>query len=164
STPLVVVFAVEELRLSYGDWTWANGLAFPIAQLLVIPIAGRLSDAAGVVRTTAISFVVLGVFFASLPFVATAGGLIAAHALYGVAMAGVDVGWALGPLRFAPQGRARVYMSVHFSLVGIRSILAPLLGYGIKSLFSLETAFACSAGLMAAACATALAARRARLG
>jgi MFS family permease len=158
-SPLLVIYAQRDLRLSYGEWTWAQGFVSPLAQLSSVWLAGRLADRLGVARSTGIAFAVLGVFFAVMPFVDTAGGLEAAYVLLGLGMAGVIVGWNVGPLRFAPAGRARTYTGAHVLLVGVRSGTAPFFGYGLARLTSIQTAFAVAAGLMALAALT-----QARLG
>jgi len=162
SQPLLAVYAERTLHLSYDEWTTASAVAFPVAQLLVVPLAGRLADRIGLMRTTAIAFLVLAAFFGWMPFVASATALVAAFAVHGIAMAGVNVGWTLGPLHFAPEGKARVYGSVHLMMVGVRSALAPFAGYAIKQHLSLSVAFATSAALVLAAIPVGLAAGRMR--
>ena len=154
STPLLIAYAEEHLRLSTNEFSWAQGTVQPLAHLGSVWLIGRLSDRLGLVRTTALSFLVLVAFFAAMPFVGSASGLIPLYAVLGVAMAGVNVGWNLGPLRFAPEGRSRTYTSVHVLLVGVRSGTAPLLGYALGSLTSYDVAFALSAALQAVAFAT----------
>jgi predicted MFS family arabinose efflux permease len=149
SYPLIVLYAEERLRLSYGAYTWALSVAFPLAQIGGAAIFGRLSDRLGVVRTTAISFVLLSAFFGLMPLVGSAVALAAASMLWGVAMGGVNVGWSLGPLHFAPDGQAHMYGAVHFCLVGIRSLIGPFLGFAMRDLFGFPPAFALSAALVA---------------
>jgi MFS family permease len=156
SMPLLVLFAEGELGVSYVQWTRAQMLAFPIAQICGLAVWGRLADRLGVVRTTAVAFLVLAAFFGLMPAVTSAAGLIVAFALFGLAMAGVDVGWSLGPLHFAPDGRAHLYAALHFSLVGVRSIFAPFLGFEVSELFGFRIAFLISAGLLILALATLL--------
>jgi MFS family permease len=154
SVGLLVLYCEGELRLSYDEWTWAAFVVFPLAQTAAIPAFGRLSDRIGVVRTSAVAFTLLAVFFLLVPQVRSLPALGAAYVIWGVAMAGVNIGWNLGPLHFAPEGRAHVYTSLHFSMVGIRSVLAPWLGYLVKSRVSYTAAFALSAGLAVAAALT----------
>lgn len=158
---LIAIYAENDLRLSTFQWARAGSLAFPLALLVGAAVAGRLSDSLGILRTTALSFFALALFFAALPYVTTLEGLVATHALYGLAMAGVDVGWALGPLHFAPEGRTRVYAAVHFCLVGMRTTIAPPLGYLLYRLFSLGVAFTLSAVLVLLGCLTISRLRRA---
>lgn len=156
SAPLIVTYAEQDLKLTTVAWTQAASLAFPLTQLLGVAIVGRLADALGLLRTTGLAFFVLSGFFGAMFFVASAPALIAVHVLYGIAMAGVDVGWALGPLHFAPEGRARLYMAIHFGLVGVRSAIAPPLGYAIAAVFGLHAAFGCSVVLILLGCVTIL--------
>jgi len=157
SIGLLVLYGEKELRLSYGAWTWAQSVAFPVAQIAGAALFGRLADRLGVVRTTAVSFAMLSVFFALMPLVASAAGLAAACLLWGLAMGGVNIGWSLGPLHFAPDGKAHMYGAVHFCMVGVRSLVGPFLGFAMKELFSYTAAFALSSALVAAGALTVLA-------
>src|ERR1043166_8964678 len=116
------------MRLTYGEWASAQGLAQPVAYVLTILLWRRLLDRLGVVKTSAAAFALLAVFFATMPFVAGAGQFAALYLLFGVAMALVNLGWSLGPLEFAPAGKARAYTTVHVLAVGIRSAVAPFFG------------------------------------
>ena len=140
--PQAVVYAEQDLELSYDAWTWARGVAFPVGIGLTAVFAGRLSDRFGVVRMTAAAFALLGGVFLSMPHVETETAVIVVWGVFGIVMAAVDVGWSLGPLHFAPEGRASAYAAVHFGLVGVRSVFAPGLGYLLKS--GVSFTFACS--------------------
>jgi MFS family permease len=154
SIGLLILYAEEELGLTYGQWTTAQFLAFPAAQVVGSALLGRLSDRLGIVKTTALAFGGLGLFFGVMPQVGSAEGLVAAYALFGFAMAGVGMGWSLGPLHFSPEGSAHMYTAVHFSLVGVRSLFAPLLGWLVKRHFSYSVAFGLSVLLIATAMVT----------
>jgi MFS family permease len=151
STPLLVLYAEDELHVSYDAWTWAHGVASPMVHILSIGLIGRLSDRVGVVRTTALSYALLLGFFLAMPYVQGPLSLAAVFCILGLAMAGVSIGWNLGPLRFAPEGRSRTYTGAHLLLVGVRSGTAPVVGYLIATWGSLRTGFLVSAGLMAVA-------------
>jgi MFS family permease len=154
SVSLIAIYAENDLRLSTFQWAVASSLAFPLALLAGAAVAGRLSDALGILRTSALAFLALAFFYGSLVFVRSFEALVAAHLLYGLAMAGVDVGWALGPIWFAPEGKARVYAAIHFSLVGIRTTVAPPAGYWLKEHGSRQFSFALSAVLILLGCIT----------
>ena len=130
--PLLVLFMEGELRLGYNEYTWAQSVAMPLAQLGSIYLWGRLADRVGVVRMVATAFGLLLVFLLVMPGVSGLASLIAAYTLFGGAMGGVMIGWSLGPLHFAPDGRGHAYTAVHFSFVGVRSVIAPFLGYAVK--------------------------------
>jgi len=151
STPMIVVFGESDLQVSYDDWTWAQGVAMPLAGILGTAPAGWLVDRLGPVRTTALSYFVLTVFFALIPFASTPAHLIAAFALWGLAMAGVGIVWNLGPLSFAKEGEGRRYAAAHVALVGLRSVIGPVLGYVIAQTISLRATFGISAAMVCAA-------------
>jgi MFS family permease len=156
SVGLLVLYSEKVLKLSYDEWTWAQSVAFPLAQIAGAAFFGRLSDRLGVVRTTAFSFALLACFFALMPLVGSATGLATAYLLWGFAMGGVNIGWSLGPLHFAPDGKAHMYGAVHFCLVGIRSVIGPFLGFAMKEYVSYTAAFGLSAALVVAGCVTVL--------
>jgi MFS family permease len=159
SVGLLVLYCEQELGLTYSEYTWAQSVAFPLAQIGGAAIFGRLSDRLGIVRTTAASFLLLSVFFSLMPLIGSLGGLVALYLLWGTAMGGVNVGWSLGPLHFATDGKAHMYGAVHFCLVGIRSLVGPFLGFWVKDHFSYPVAFGLSAALVGAGCVTVLSLR-----
>jgi MFS family permease len=164
SNPLVTIYAVHDLALSYGEWTTASGLAQPLAYVATILTFGRAVDRFGVVRTTAAAFALLTLFFTSMPFVRDAIALDVCYLLFGVAMALVNLGWTLGPLEFAPTGQARTYSTVHVLFVGVRSAVAPFLGWWLSTRIGIAAVFAISACLVAAGCVTMLRLRSSRRG
>jgi MFS family permease len=151
TAPVLVLYAESTLGTSYDQWTTASGLANPLAYLLSIAFLGRLVDRMGVVRLSTLAFGLLGIYFALLPLVTGVGALIATYALFGVCMGAVSLGWNLGPLHFAPTGRSHLYMSVHVSLVALRSTFGPLAGYAVYKLVSAQATFLASAALQALA-------------
>lgn len=145
---LLYLYAEGPLELSYDELTNATGYASPVALMLGAFVWRRVSDALGVTRLTAIAFLALACFYLSMQLVSGPWSYVAAFALFGFSMAGVDVGWSLGPLHFAPAGKAHMYAAVHFSMVGVRSCFAPFLGFAICDLFGYRAAFATSATLL----------------
>jgi MFS family permease len=164
AVPLIVTYAERDLGLSPVQWTAADRFALPVTQLLLVPVVGRLTDRIGVVRVGALSFALVGAFFASMLFVTGPRSLVAAYVVYGVCMAGVNVSWALGPLLFAPPGRAHHYAAVHMAMVGIRSALGPALGYLVATLASFRAALGMAVALEAVAVARMWALARRRKG
>ncbi len=51
-----------------------------------------------------------------------------ASVLYGMSLAGSNLGWNLGHNDFASRGRAQHYMGVHVTFTGLRGLAAPPLG------------------------------------
>lgn len=151
STPMIVVFGESDLQVSYNEWTWAQGVALPVAGIVGTIPAGRLVDRLGPVRTTALSYLVLTVFFVLIPFATSATHLIAGFTLWGLSMSGIGIVWNLGPLAFAREGEGRRYAAAHVALVGLRSVIGPALGYAIAETVSLRATFAVSAVMVFAA-------------
>jgi MFS family permease len=146
-TPLIVSRFAQDSGFRPTDWANADRLALPLTQLLLVWAVGRLSDRIGVVRVGALAFAGLVPFFAWVGFVTTPTELLLSYILLGVCMSGVNVSWALGPLHFAPRGEAHHYSAVHVGCVGIRSVLGPVIGETVKSLFSYRAAMGVSAAL-----------------
>ena len=149
SMSVLILFSEGVLGVSYDDWTSASGLANPLAYLLTVALLGRLVDRVGVVRLTIGSFALLALYFLLLPLVSGLTGLVLTYVIFGVSMAGVSLGWNLGPLHFAPPQRSHLYMSVHVALVAFRSTLGPLAGFAVYRLWSAHATFLCSAALVA---------------
>ena len=148
---LLFLYAEGPLALSYDQLTNATGYGFPVALMAGSFVWGRMADALGVTRLTALAFLALAIFYLFMLAVTGPGTYLVAFALFGFVMAGVDVGWSLGPIHFAPDGRAHMYAAVHFSLVGIRSCFAPFLGFAIANQFGYRAAFLASATLLVVA-------------
>jgi MFS family permease len=147
AVPLITAYAEGPLGLTTGQWTLADRFALPLTQLLAIPFVGRLADRVGIVKVAAMGFGLVGVFFVAMLFVADATSLVAAYVLYGICMSAVNVSWGLGPLLFAPPGRAHHYSSVHMAMVGIRSMVGPALGYAVAHTLSFSAALVMAAAL-----------------
>jgi MFS family permease len=156
SMSVLILFSEGALHVSYDDWTTAQGVANPLAYLVSVALLGRLVDRLGVVRLTMGAFALLTVYFLLLPFVTGLTGLVLTYVIFGLSMAGVNLGWNLGPLHFAPPHRSHLYMSVHVALVAFRSTLAPLAGFGVYQAFSAQVTFFCSAALVLAGTLTML--------
>jgi MFS family permease len=154
SHPLLADFMNRTLRLSYDEATWALGFAEPLSYLAVALLVGPVVHRAGIVVVTCGSFLVLTTFFLALAFVETPFAFVVLHFVFGASMAGVNLGWNLGPLRFAPAGKARAYSAVHLLMVGVRIAIAPFFGYWLAHWAGVRMAFGVSAVLVAAGAVT----------
>lgn len=163
SSPLLAEFTESSLRLSYAQVTWAVGFTDPLAYVAAGLIVGPQLQRLGVVPVTCGAFLVLSFFFSALVFVQTPAAFVALNLFFGAAMAGVNLGWNLGPLRFAPKGRARAYAAVHLLMVGVRIAIGPAAGYALSRWTDIRLVFGVSAVLISAgAVTTGLLARRVR--
>ena len=142
------------LRLGFGE---------PVSYLVVALVVGPMLPRLGVVAVTCAAFLLLSWFFVSMAFVTTPAWFIALYFVFGATMAGVNLGWNLGPMRFAPPGKTRAYMAVHLLLVGVRILVAPFLGFALSRWVGTPLVFGVSSVLVAAgAVTTGLLARRVR--
>lgn len=118
---------------------WVMSLSWMIpsaARLLSTPIMGYLFDHVRLItlRFLINLFILSGflLFFNSCHLEL----LILSSALMGIAMAGTFLLHTLWISRIAPEEKLSAYMSVYVAVSSIRSILAPILGYGILTLTS----------------------------
>jgi len=110
-----------------------------IARLLLSPVWGHFFDHMNffLLRSLLnIGFIVgMLLFFLSdsLP------GLMLGAVVFGVANAGGEVAWSLWVTKFAQPERVADYMSVHTFLTGVRGVAAPLCGFFLAQVVSLDS-------------------------
>jgi MFS family permease len=135
SATLVPLLALNRLGLSYDHFAAATIVAFQAAQLVATMPAGLTIDRVGASRTCQWAFALYAVYPLGLLLATDAAGLALATAVYGVAAAFVNMGWMLGPVRFAPSpDKVPAYIAIHTSLVGLRGIVFQFAGYGLYTL------------------------------
>jgi MFS family permease len=171
--PVLPIFLVDELKVDYSSASLLKGLLFYAVTILCLPLAGRLQDRHGSPWVASRAFLLPGGFALLLLLVpATAAGeapsalalgtVYAAYAVYGAAMALVNVTWTLGPLTMAGERSAHRYMGAHVSLVGIRGLIGYPLGLLLMRLASSRATFAAALALEVAAAAIMLSLHRKR--
>lgn len=145
--PVLPIYLVDEVGIQYTEAATARGLIFWGMIAVFSPLFGRLLDRWNAVRVSLLTFALLIPFPLLLTFWPTLPGVYGAFALYGFAMAGVNIAWTMGPILFAGAHDAARYMGVHVTMVGIRGVLGNGLG-----LVLLKTLGSRGAFLAAAAC------------
>ncbi|MFO0839725.1 MAG: MFS transporter [Phycisphaerae bacterium] len=126
---LLPVLVTTGLHLNYEQIAVTTVVAYQIALTLMVIPMGWLIDRVGAARTSAISFAGLALYPLGLLVSGDPLTLAAVSGFYGVAMAGVQQGWLIGPVTLAPSAeRVADYVAVHTTLVGIRGTLAQALG------------------------------------
>lgn len=114
-----------------------NGVT-PLAKILCVSWFGRQLDRRGPTGTAAIAFAMLTVhpliIWASIGLDSISMWLVA-RAAFGIAMAGVDVCWSMGPIAYGGRERAAAFSAAHIFAVGVRATVFPMLGYLIHALF-----------------------------
>lgn len=157
--PIIPIYMVDKLNLSYTNNFLAKGVLSQIGLLLLSPMIGKLHDRMHPFRFISASFALLMVFpilfvFSSLwagePVVAVVIVFIA-YTIFGVAMAGINVAWNMSSIFFAGKDDASMYQSVHVTMTGIRGMIAPILGFALLKLVGLTSVFIVAAGFLATA-------------
>lgn len=125
--PLLPIFLVDELHLSYGE-VGILGMVNSVCWMLGYVLWGRTVDRRGAFWTLRVNFVLtvavpLGFFFAwDVRLVALA------YVFNGLTTAGIDLGWMTGVIAIARKDRVGDYTALHAFFVGLRGLTAPFLG------------------------------------
>jgi len=151
--PLYALFQVDVLRISNTQIANLANFAslWSIAGMF---FWGRHIDRHGAPLSVLLSIVLI----ASIPLVylftdLLGGGvnvLFVAAALSGFGFAGIELSYMQSILTYAEPGRAAQYQSLHSLLLGLRGVLAPLLGVPLMKAFDYPTVFVLAFLLMVA--------------
>ena len=156
-SPVVPLFFTEEWRLDYQDITNTRVMIGSLGVALLGPAAGRLMDHIKPARLCALAFGTVALFPLMLAF---GVGLLSpspitvaylAFGVFSVGMAGVNVGWNVGSIAFAPAGQGAHYQGIHVALVGLRGLVAPVLGYVLLRWLGYREVFLAAALLLGVA-------------
>jgi MFS family permease len=129
---LLPLLVTDKLGLNYDAIAAATAFATQIATLLAIVPAGRLNDRLGPTRTSAVAFAVYTLYPLGLVFAQDATQLTIASVVFGIAAAGANMGWLLGPVSLAPSpDKVPQYVAIHATLVGVRGTVFQGLGVGL---------------------------------
>ena len=149
--PVVPIYLVDNLKLSYATIGLARGSLMALVMIPAMPLFGWLYDRSTPHRMGVWIFTLLAFY----PLFLLAAGYLKgdwqlamvyiAFAWFGVVMSGLTVIWSLSSLRFAKGEDVSVYQSVHVAATGVRGLVAPLFGYLVMTLFSINTALICAA-------------------
>lgn len=154
--PVLPIFLVDMLKLSYTGNFIAKGVISQIPMLFLSPWLGKWHDRLHPFRFISVFFGLLALF----PLlILLSGALINYHllaviivyiafAVFGVAMTGVNIAWNMSSIFFAGTDDASMYQSVHVTMTGIRGILAPLLGLALMYIFNIYAVFIVAAGFL----------------
>ena len=158
--PVVPLFFVNVLDLSYAQISSARVLIASLGVAALSPLAGRLMDRLNPVRLSSLSYAVVSLYPVSLA-VGTLlfptrpdYGAYLAFAVYSVGMSGVNVTWNMGSIAFAPSGQGGYYQGIHVAMVGIRGFLGPAIGFTVLRLLGYREVFLLSALIFLLACAS----------
>ncbi|MDD2331894.1 MAG: MFS transporter [Candidatus Cloacimonetes bacterium] len=152
-TPIIPIYLVNYLKLSYTANFLAKGILSQVGMLLLSPYLGRLHDRYHPFRFISIAFATLVLFpaliilssmFMQISYLAVALVFIA-YLMYGIAMSAVNIAWNMGSIYFAGKEDAAMYQSVHVTMTGIRGLIAPVLGFVLMRLIGIMAVFGAAA-------------------
>lgn len=154
--PIIPIYLVDKLQLSYTSNFLAKGVISQIGLLLLSPVIGKMHDKMHPFKFISAGFALLMVF--PLLFVVSslwAGESIipvvivfVAYLIFGIAMTVVNVSWNMSSIYFAGEDDASMYQSVHVTMTGIRGLIAPVLGYALLKIFNITAVFLVAAGFL----------------
>ncbi len=108
----------------------------PVFRLASTTVWGNVFDRYNLIT---VRVAINGVFFASIALFFFSGNLVGMAvgcALFGIAIGGGSVMWALWVTKVAPPGKVTLYMSVHGFFTGTRAAVAPFVGYALLTIMS----------------------------
>ena len=149
--PVLPLFLIDDLGVDYSQASRMKGVLFYATMISLLPLAGRLNDRLGSLRVAASSFALMSAFplllLGVVPVLAFGRGsgialVYVAYAVFGAAMAGINVSWTLGPLALAGRRSAERYMGTHVALVGVRGLIGFPLGLVLLRLAGSSAVFA----------------------
>jgi MFS family permease len=152
--PVVPLFLIKNLKLSYFEMAQAMGIYSQIFILLTIPFAGKIYDRINVWKIGSFSYAVLifyPLFFILSYFTQQKTFAFVGLLFYSLGLSGITILWNLGTLHFAQNADSFLYQGFHVSCTGVRGLAGPLLGYFIMAQFGLLAVFILSAVLFCAA-------------
>lgn len=147
--PLIPILLVDELQLNYSQVGWL-GMINSIFWMAFYVVWGRSVDRRGGLWTVKINLFLTA-------FIALAFGLAydmwlatVAYIITGITVAGTDLGWMNAIMQFARKDAISHYTALHAFLVGVRGIMAPLLGTVLMTIpfIGLRGVFLISAALV----------------
>lgn len=147
-TALLPLLVTDKLNLQYDQIAGSTHLTFLLVVAAMTVPAGLMMDKLGAMRMSAVSFW----FYTSYPILlmlaTSTASLTAASVLYGIAAAGVNVCWMLGPVSLAGTAeKVPQYVAIHATLVGLRGAIFQALGVALYWLTgSFEAALLVAAG------------------
>jgi MFS family permease len=126
-TPLIPILLVDELHLNYGD-VGLLGMINSIAWMLAYVLWGRFVDRRGGLLTVQINLFLTALIPLAFAFSHDLWLTSVAYIITGITVAGSDLGWMNAIIQFAHKEQIGHYTALHAFLLGLRGIVAPLLG------------------------------------
>ncbi len=154
--PIIPIYLVDKLHLSYTSNFLAKGVLSQVGMLFLSPLIGKIHDRMHPFKFISRSFALLMVFpllfISSTLWIGTGVWpvviVFVSYFIFGVAMTAVNVAWNMGSIFFAGEEDASIYQSVHVTMTGIRGLIAPVLGFTLLKLLGITAVFLVAAGFL----------------
>ncbi|TET38764.1 MAG: MFS transporter [Planctomycetota bacterium] len=140
--PLVAPFVKHRLGANWVQAPWIFVVIQSGVMIIFVPLFGRLLDRTNAVPVATLAFICLAFWPISLSVAMSIPFAYVAAFFFGLGMAGVDIAWMLGAQTFATKDKIQSYHAVHVTLVGLRAIIAPFVGYGLMRIIGYHATFA----------------------
>lgn len=159
STTVIIIFFNDALHLNYSSVAFYRN-SYNIIAILMLPFFGRLLGKidprifAGITFFSMFLYLISIVLTQYLPFYFEIWGitlyyiLLAYILFYGIFAATMSLLWSIGSAYFCEDEDAAEYQSVHLTLVGIRSLFAPLAGVWLYERIGFANTFIISCALL----------------
>lgn len=154
--PIIPIYLVDKLHLSYTSNFLAKGVLSQVGMLFLSPLIGKIHDRMHPFKFISRSFALLMIFpllfISSELWIGTGVWpvviVFVSYFIFGVAMTAVNVAWNMGSIFFAGKEDASIYQSVHVTMTGIRGLIAPVLGFTLLKLLGITAVFLVAAGFL----------------
>lgn len=159
---VITLFMTDVLELNYSSIAIYKNI-YNIQAIILLPFFGKLMDKIDPRKFGMITFLslLLYVFFVGLTEyfpqhtylwnIKIYYMFMVSLIFHGFFAATMSLLWSIGSSYFGSEGNAADYQSVHLSLVGVRAIIAPLLGIYFLELFGFTPVFVIGIGFLALA-------------
>lgn len=149
---VITIFYDKTLHLNYSSIAFYKN-SYNILAILLLPFFGRLLSKIDPKRFAAITYAALFLYLlftlltGYLPFFIEIYGikiyflLMLAIVFHGFFAATMALLWSIGSAYFCEDNEAAHFQSIHLTLTGLRSFLAPALGIGLYELFGYTFTF-----------------------
>jgi MFS family permease len=127
SGPVITLFQVDDLKIT-PEWIgWISSIG-TLTAALTYYYWGKVVDSKGPIYCTLLAMLGWGLAVGGYSLVHSLYGLIPIAIISGVSGSAGDVGPLNALLQFGRKEEVARYASLHYALLGIRGIIAPLLG------------------------------------
>jgi len=129
---LLPLIGTDGLKLTYEQVGAAAYMPFQISRAACTFLGGWAMDRYGAMRTCMASFALYTLVPLLLAGATGVQAMTVACVVWGVAAAGVDAGWMLGPVNLAPsKDKVPQYVAIHATMVGVRGSLFQFAGMAL---------------------------------